>query len=175
MIIELYEYFDNPNIRVGAYHNKYENLKLDTVAKAILGTNKYDYEGSIVDLCSEELAFYNAKDTQLTYNLATHDNDFPVFILFFIMRFSTLGLAKANRKGITSWWSGFQYRNLHQLNTYHPNCSMLVQSSASDLKGGDVLDAILGVHEDVTILDFSSLYPTNIIKKAESIIPTYLP
>ena len=170
IVLDLLPYFDNQNVETGAYLGKYENKKLDTIAKGIIGVNKYDYEGTIESLSSEELAFYNAKDAQITYDLATHDNDFPAFILFFIMRFSNLSLPKANRQGITSWWSGFQFRNHHKQNTFYPNRWMVTRDLAAmgrlqpeKLAGGDVLDAVMGVWNDISILDFSSLYPTNII------------
>lgn len=162
-LVDLYQYFANNNIRTGAYLSEYENLKLDTIADIILDERKYDYEGRIEDLSSEELAFYNAKDTQLTFSLATHDDNFPAFILFFIMRFGNLSLENANRKGVTAWWSGYEYRHLHRTNFFYPNENMLPISSIG-LKGGIVLGASAGLHYDVDIYDFSSLYPTMVIE-----------
>jgi len=162
-LVDLYQYFGNNNIKTGAYLSEYENLKLNTIADVILGQQKYQYEGRIEDMGMHELAFYNAKDTQLTFDLATHDNNFPSFILFFIMRFGNLTLENANRKGVTAWWSGFEYRHLDQLGFYHPNDSML-DNSETNLKGGFVLPATKGLHYDVSIFDFSSLYPTMVIE-----------
>lgn len=161
-LIDLYEYFGNNNIKTGAYISEYENLKLDTVAETILKANKYKYEGRIEELSSEELAFYNAKDTQLTFDLATHDDNFPAFILFFIMRFGNLSLENANRKGVTAWWSGYEFRHLHQAGYFYPTDDMLTKTR-DRLKGGMVLDAIPGLHKGVDVYDFSSLYPTMVI------------
>lgn len=161
-LIDLYEYFGNNNIRTGAYLSEYENLKLDTIAEVILGANKYKYEGRIEELSSEELAFYNAKDTQLTFDLATHDDNFPAFILFFIMRFGNLSLENANRKGVTAWWSGYEYRHLHQAGYFYPSDDMLAKTR-DRLRGGMVLPAIPGLHKEVDVYDFSSLYPTMVI------------
>lgn len=164
-LVDLYEYFSNGNIRTGAYfHTEYEDLKLGTVAKAILGRGKYEYEGRIDQLSSEELSYYNVKDTQLTFDLATHDDNFPAFILFLIMRFGNLSLENANRRGITAWWAGYMFRYMTENNYLFPNKSQLVRDSPHKLKGGTVLDAEAGVYEDITIMDFSSLYPTMIIK-----------
>lgn len=162
-LIDLYEYFNNNNIKTGAYLSEYENLKLDTVAEVILGKTKYKYEGRIEDMGMDELSYYNAKDTQLTFDLAVHDDNFPFFILFFIMRFGNLTLENANRKGVTSWWSGYEYRHLDNSNYYHPNKFMLDQTN-DRLKGGFVFDATKGLYYDVDIFDFSSLYPTMVIE-----------
>ncbi len=163
-LIDLLEYFANGNVRTGAYNRtEYEDLKLDTVAKAIIGRGKYEYEGKIEELSSEELSYYNCKDTQLTFDLATHDDDFPALILFFIMRFGNLSLENANRRGVTSWWGGFFFRYMTENNILFPNKSQLVRDSPEKLKGGTVLDAETGVYTDITLLDFSSLYPTMII------------
>jgi len=162
-LIDLYQYFGNNNIKTGAYLSEYENLKLDTVAEVILGKNKYHYEGRIEDMSMSELAYYNAKDTQLTFDLATHDNNFPSFILFFIMRFGNLTLENANRRGVTAWWSGYEYRHLDKLGYYHPNDHML-EKPEGRLRGGFVLPATKGLYYDVDIFDFSSLYPTMVIK-----------
>jgi DNA polymerase elongation subunit (family B) len=163
-LIDLYEYFANNNIFTGAYISEYENLKLNTIAEAIIGKTKYQYDGRIEDMGMVELAHYNAKDTQLTFELATHDNNFPSFILFFIMRFGNLTLENANRKGVTAWWSGFEYRHLDALSYYHPNNSMLDSAHLYDLKGGSVLPATKGLHYNVDVFDFSSLYPTMVIE-----------
>ena len=134
-------------------------MKLDTVARAILGRGKYEYEGRIEELSSEELSYYNAKDTQLTFDLATHDDNFPAFIIFLIMRFGNLSLENGNRRGVTAWWGGFMFRYLTEKNYMF----QLVRDSPEKLKGGTILKAETGVYEDVTIKDFSSLYPTMII------------
>ncbi len=162
-LVDLYEYFSTPSIKSYVYSGGYENLKLNTVAEEVLGKQKYQYEGRIEDMGMTELAFYNAKDTQLTFDLAVHDNNFPSMILMFIMRFGNLTLENANRKGITSWWSGFEYRHLDNLGYYHPNDSML-DNTSQQLKGGFVLPATKGLHYNVSIFDFSSLYPTMVIK-----------
>jgi len=150
-ILDIHAYFNNNNIRTGAYLNKYENLKLGTVGKGIVGESKYEYEGEIAQMSMEELSFYNAKDTQLTFDLSTHDNNFP-------------GLENANRRGITAWWSGFLYRLLIEGGYFIPNDSMLYRSNEK-ISGGKVIDAKPGLHEDVYIKDFTSLYPTLMIRK----------
>ena len=162
-LIDLYQYFQIPSIKDYVYSGEYENLKLNTVAEVILKESKYQYEGRIEDMGMDELAFYNAKDTQLTFDLATHDGNFPSFIIFLIMRFGNLTLENANRRGITAWWSGFEYRHLDKLGYYHPNESML-GDNRTGFKGGTVLDATKGLHYGVDIFDFSSLYPTMVIK-----------
>jgi len=164
ILLDLYAYFDNNNIEAGAYKKSYENLKLNTVSEAILDRGKYEYNGDIRDLSPQELAFYNAKDTQLTYDLATHDDDFPTFILFFIMRFGNLSLENANRRGVTKWWGGFLFRFLHRRNYYYPNDGQLFRTNRK-ISGGEVLNARAGVYRDVYVIDFSSLYPTLMINK----------
>lgn len=163
-LIDLYPYFSNGNIKAGAYNTEYENNKLDTVAKTILGESKYHYESTISKLCMEELSFYNAKDTELTFDLFTHDSNFPGFILFFIMRIGNLSLENANRQGVTNWWAGLMYKLFVELKTYAPNYSQLDRERNEKLKGGIVLNAKTGVHYNVDVYDFSSLYPTTQIK-----------
>jgi len=163
-LMDIHAYFNNNNVKTGAYLDVYENLKLGTVGQGVLGRTKYEYEGEIAQMSMEELSFYNAKDTQLTFDLATHDNNFPAFILFFIMRFGNLSLENANRRGITSWWGGFLYRLLAEGNYFIPNDSMLYRSQEK-IAGGKVIDAVPGLHNDVRIIDFASLYPTLIVRK----------
>jgi DNA polymerase elongation subunit (family B) len=159
IVLDLYEYFSNPSISNYVYGG-YENNKLDTVARAVIKEGKYLYEGSIESLDSNELAYYNAKDAQLTFKLATHNDNFPVFILFFIMRFSDLSLYKANRSGVTTWWNGFLIRYLHQRNIHIPYSN----KTKNNIIGADVITANPGIYRNISVLDFASLYPTNIIK-----------
>lgn len=163
-LIDLYPYFSNGNIKAGAYNTEYENNKLDTVSKTILGESKYYYESFISKLCMEELAFYNAKDTKLTFDLFIHDSNFPGFILFFIMRIGNLSIENANRQGVTNWWSGLMYKLFTMLKSFAPNYSQLDRERNEKLKGGIVLEAKTGVYYNVDVYDFSSLYPTTQIK-----------
>jgi DNA polymerase elongation subunit (family B) len=166
-ILDSAKFFHNPNVRTGAYSSRYENVKLSTLGKELVGRDKYDYEGRIEELSSDELAFYNAKDTQLTFDIMTHDDDFPSFILFFIMRFSNLSIQDANRRGVTEWWSGFMYRYLHNIGVMYANVKDLairIGEVPSELMGAFTMPASLGIHQDVNIFDLASLYPSNQIK-----------
>ena len=157
--IDLYKHFKNPSVKTYAYGNKYENMKLDTVAEALIGQKKYAYEGQISEMSSEELAFYNAKDTQITYALFVHDKAYPAYIIFFISRFGNLSLEEASRKGVTHWWNGYLFRLLHHLNYYYPNDQQL-RKDGGRITGGFVFPAKSGIYRDVQVWDAPSLYPT---------------
>jgi hypothetical protein len=79
------------------------------------------------------------------------------------MRFANLSLEDANRNGITKWWSGFLYRLFKIEGYFQPNDEMLVWTGEKN-KGGVVFDPSPGVHRNLHIVDFSSLYPTVVIQ-----------
>ena len=174
-VIDLHSFFSNLSIKNYAFKNRYENLKLTTVTNALLGEEKYEFESSITDLSSYELAYYNYVDTKITYNLSVFDDEIVFRLMFMFQRLSLLDLESVNRRRISALINNFIETILHIKNMFTPNKHMMHGKSKKPLskgkgktryKGAWVFNPeehnTVGVWFDVVLTDFTSLYPSEI-------------
>jgi DNA polymerase I len=174
--IDLYNWFSNPAIRLYAYSGVYKDLKLDTVASSLLNKTKYDYEGTIWDLSGKELIYYNWFDSQITLELLTHDNNSSFNIMVLLGRITHVPLDELVNRQVSSWLQYFFQFEHRKRNYLIPNKNEIrefkgmtatSQALSKDKKfqGAIVIDPEKGIHFDVTVLDFASLYPSIISSK----------
>ena len=169
--LDLYDWFSNPAIRLYAYSGAYKDLKLDTVASTILNKQKYDYEGTIWDLSGKELIYYNWIDSQITLELITHDNYSTFNIMMLLGRITHVPLDELVNRQVSTWLQYFFQFEHRKRNFLIPNSNEIrkykgmtatSQAISKDKKyqGAIVIDPKKGIHFDVTVLDFASLYPS---------------
>ncbi len=169
--VDLYQFFSNPAIKVSAYGNAYPTNSLDDIADAILGERKIEHEGRIDELDLESLAIYCLNDARLTLQLAlTHDRT-ALQLMLLLSRICKTPLEDLNRSRVSSWIRNLLYYE-HRRNGYLiPNQRDIYevigqvtphQALMKDkkFKGGFVVDPVPGVHFNVAVLDFASLYPS---------------
>lgn len=169
--IDLYNWFSNPAIRLYAYSGVYKDNKLGTIANALLGEEKYQYEGEIWDLEGAELVYYCWRDTQITSQLLSHDDYTTYKIMLLLARITHVPLSELVSRRVSSWlqyFFQFEHRRRNYLIPTSREIRDIKGSEASSqaiskdkkFQGATVISPKKGVHFDVTVLDFASLYPS---------------
>jgi DNA polymerase-2 len=142
----------------------YESFKLNNVAKIVLGEGKdidedetHDKWGEIERRFREDkmsLARYNLKDAQIVLNIFEKLK----LIDLLLNRSLISGLLLERVGGSTASFDHFYLPALHEFGYVAPNVADVFWSKQS--KGGFVLNPKVGVHKNVLVVDFKSLYPT---------------
>jgi DNA polymerase I len=167
--IDLYKTFNNKSLQIYAFGNKYSDKTLNGIAEALLGKTKIEFDGLIGDLPIYELARYNLWDTQLTYELASVYNDVLMKLLVVIARVGKMPLDDLSRLGVSNWIRSMLYYEHRRQNALIPRSEELERKGGAKseaiikgkkYKGGLVIEPVTGVHFNVSVLDFASLYPS---------------
>lgn len=172
--IDLYKFFYNSAIKVYAFGNAYKEVTLDTIAKALLGMSKMEIEKPISELSLEELAHYNYQDAKITLDLTTFNDNLTLKLIILLMRISRLPMEDLIRQGVSSWVKSLFYAE-HRIRNYlipRPEEITGLKGTVDTTpiikgkkyKGAIVVEPKPGVHFNVVVLDFASLYPS-VIKK----------
>ncbi len=167
--IDLYKTYNNKSLQVYAFGNKYSDKTLNGIAEALLGKTKIEFEGLIGDLPIYELARYNLQDADLTYQLVSIYNDVLLKLLIVIARIGKMPLDDLSRLGVSNWIRSMLYYEHRRQNALIPRKEELETKGGATseavikgkkYKGGLVIDPVTGVHFNVSVLDFASLYPS---------------
>jgi DNA polymerase I len=168
--LDLYKFFFNRAIKVSAFGNAYKSISLEVVSSAILKDGKIKIEKDIHDLSYHKLAEYCLQDSDLTYRLTSYDNNLVMKLLILLMRITKMPLEDLSRSGISNWIKNLFYYEHRARNYLIPNPNYLneIKSDAATeaiikgkkYMGAKVIDPIPGVHFNVVVLDFASLYPS---------------
>lgn len=168
--IDLYRFFHNRSIQIYAFRNQYREVRLEDVSQALLGEGKRELTHLIGDLSYTELADYCWQDASLTMRLSQVNNDLVLNLVLLLMRISHQGMHDLTRTAVSNWIRSLLYYAHRQRKYLIPR-----QDEITALKGEAVTEAIIkgkkymgaivvepkaGVHFDVTVLDFASLYPS---------------
>jgi DNA polymerase I len=166
--VDLYGVFSNRSLKIYAFGAKYVTDKLDDVSQAMLGEKKVEYVGSLADISLNLLSKYCYNDSRLTYELSHYNNDLVMNLLVILCRVANMPIDDISRLSISNWIKGMFY-NEHRINNQLiPRSSDLPQVEATTqagikgkkYQGAEVLKPVSGIHFDVTVLDFASLYPS---------------
>ncbi len=167
--VDLYKVFNNRALQGYAFNNRYSEHTLNAVAEALLGLEKVEFEGSISELSTEMLAYYNYVDSELTYKLTEFNGDLLMRLLLTIMRIAKMPMADVARTSVSNWIRSMLIFEHRRLGAIVPNREDLESRSVSYSKaiikdkkyrGGLVIEPVPGVHFNVVVLDFASLYPS---------------
>jgi DNA polymerase-2 len=142
----------------------FESYKLNDVAKEVLGVGKDIDEDEVHDKWEEierrfredkvSLAKYNLRDAQLVLEIFEKTK-----LLDLLLNRSLIsGLLLDKVGGSTAAFDHFYLPELHKSGFVAPN--VLDIEWERQAKGGFVLNPKVGVHENVLVMDFKSLYPT---------------
>lgn len=142
----------------------YESYKLNSVAKIVLGVGKDIDEDETHDKWEEierrfredkmSLARYNLKDAQLVLDIFESTK----LIDLLLNRSLISGLLLERVGGSTASFDHFYLPSLHEYGYVAPNVADIEWMRQA--KGGFVLNPKVGVHDNVLVVDFKSLYPT---------------
>jgi DNA polymerase I len=167
--IDLYRTFDNRSIQIYAFSRAYTDHTLNAISEALLGDSKIEFEGDISDLPIQKLAEYCLKDADLTYRLTSFNDNLLMKLLVVIARIGRLSADDIARFGVNQWIRGILYYEHRQRNELIPSRSELERKGTSSTtaiikekkyRGGEVVEPIPGIHFNVIVLDFASLYPS---------------
>ena len=168
--IDLYRTLSNRSFQIYAFSQVYTDFSLNSVSKALIGKEKIDYGIELEDLQLYQTANYCYNDALLTYELTSFNDDLLMNLLVIIARIGRMPVDDIARMGVSQWIRSLLYYEHRQHNSLIPKREELQRRSEGVMadavikdkkyRGGLVVDPKEGVHFDVTVMDFASLYPS---------------
>ncbi|MCW4004223.1 MAG: DNA-directed DNA polymerase I [Candidatus Bathyarchaeota archaeon] len=168
--IDLYKFFFNRSVQIYAYSNRYKDVSLDDVGNALIGTTKIKLDKDFGDLSCNELAAYCLRDSEITYKLTSYDNDAAMKLILVLARIASMPMEDVSRQGVSRWIRNFMHREHRKRNMLIPNAEDILTKKGKTsttaiikgkkYKGAIVVDPKPGVHFNVAVMDFPSLYPS---------------
>ncbi len=168
--IDLYRTFSNRSFQIYAFSQKYTNFSLNSVSKALLGKEKVDYGLEFDQLTLYQTANYCYNDALLTYELTSFNNNVLMDLLVIIARIGRMPIDDIARMGVSQWIRSLLYYEHRKRNCLIPKREELERRSEGVLsdavikdkkfRGGLVIEPKEGIHFDVVVMDFASLYPS---------------
>ena len=168
--LDLYRTLSNRSFQIYAFSQKYTDFSLNSVSKALLNKEKIDYGLEFDQLSLYQTANYCYNDALLTYELTSFNNDLLMDLLVIIARIGRMPIDDIARMGVSQWIRSLLYYEHRQRNALIPKREELerrsegVSSNAvikdKKYRGGLVIDPKEGIHFDVVVMDFASLYPS---------------
>ena len=140
----------------------FESYSLEHVSRELLGTGKVigpesDKVAEIDRLFRDDkprLADYNVRDCTLVNDILARAQ----LVEFAARRASLTGLPLERLAGAAPAFDNLYLPRLHRAGFVAPD--VRARADASGGPGGHVLDSVPGLHTDVLVLDFKSLYPS---------------
>ena len=168
--IDLYRTFSNRSFQIYAFSQKYTNFSLNSVSKALLGKEKIDYGLEFDQLTLYQTANYCYNDALLTYELTSFNSNLLMDLLVVISRIARMPIDDIARMGVSQWIRSLIYYEHRKRNCLIPKREELERRSEGVLsdavikdkkyRGGLVIEPKEGIHFDVVVMDFASLYPS---------------
>ena len=168
--LDLYRTMSNRAFQIYVFGQKYTDFSLNSVANGVLNEKKIDYGIELNDLSLYQTAKYCQNDARLTYNLTSFNNDLLMNLLIVISRIARMPIDDISRMGVSQWIRSLLYYEHRQNGILIPKRDELEKRSSKvanesiikdkKFRGGLVIEPKEGVHFDVTVMDFASLYPS---------------
>lgn len=168
--VDLYKTFSNRSYQIYAFSAKYTDFALNTVSKALLGQEKIDYGVPLDELTLYQTANYCFNDARLTLELTTFSDEILMNLLVVITRIAKMPIDDISRLGVSQWIRSLLYYEHRMRDALIPRKDELESRSEGvtndaiikdkKFRGGLVIEPVQGIHFDVTVMDFASLYPS---------------
>jgi DNA polymerase I len=168
--IDLYKVLSNRSFQIYAFSQKYTDFSLNSVSKALLGKEKIDYGLEFDELSLYQTANYCYNDALLTYELTSFNKDLMMDLLVIIARIGRMPIDDIARMGVSQWIRSLLYYEHRRRNCLIPKREELQRRSEGVMsdavikdkkyRGGLVVEPKEGIHFDVVVMDFASLYPS---------------
>ncbi|HXV39248.1 MAG TPA: DNA-directed DNA polymerase I [Nitrosopumilaceae archaeon] len=168
--LDLYRTFSNRSFQIYAFSHKYTDFSLNSVSEGLLNESKIDYDGELDDLSLYALANYCYNDAKLTHNLTSFNNDLLMDLLVVITRIGRMPIDDISRMGVSQWIRSLFYYEHRKHNALIPRRDELDLKSTAvttdaiikdkKYRGGLVVEPQEGIHFNVVVMDFASLYPS---------------
>ncbi len=168
--IDLYKFFFNRSIQIYAFNNRYRDVTLDDVGKALINMEKIKLEKGIGELTYTELAKYCFRDAEITFKLTNFEDELVMKLILVLARISSMPMDDVSRQGVSRWIRNFMHREHRRRNMLIPNAEDILTKKGKaatkaiikgkKYKGAIVVEPVPGVHFNVAVMDFPSLYPS---------------
>ncbi|MCL1977965.1 MAG: DNA-directed DNA polymerase I [Candidatus Bathyarchaeota archaeon] len=168
--IDLYKFFFNRSIKVYAFSDRYKDVSLGDVGAALLGMEKIHLDKAFGDLTYSELAQYCLRDSEITYKLTSFEDDSAMKLMLVLARISSMPMEDVSRQGVSRWIRNFMHREHRKRGFLIPNAEDILTKKGKTsttavikgkkYKGAIVVEPTPGVHFNVAVMDFPSLYPS---------------
>ncbi len=168
--IDLYKFFFNRSIQIYAFSNRYKDVSLGDVGAALLGMEKIRLDKAFGDLTYSELARYCLRDSEITYKLTSFEDDSAMKLILVLARISSMPMEDVSRQGVSRWIRNFMHREHRKRGLLIPNAEDILTKKGKTsttavikgkkYKGAIVVEPTPGVHFNVAVMDFPSLYPS---------------
>jgi len=168
--IDLYKFFFNRSIQVYAFGQKYRENTLDEIGEALLGKGKVEIETPISELTYMELAKYCLRDSEIVYELTSMNNDLVMKLILVLARITSTPVEDLTRQGISNWirnmmlyehrMRGWLIPRKEDLLAVKGKITTKAIIEGKKYRGGEVITPKPGVHFNVAVLDFQSMYPS---------------
>ncbi|MFX1411772.1 MAG: type B DNA-directed DNA polymerase, partial [Promethearchaeota archaeon] len=172
--IDLFNLFFNRSISGYAFGGAYESSSLNAISGALLGEKKYEHEEEIHEMEYDILTWYNLKDSILTLELTKFNNSLVWNLIILLCRITKMPVHETVRRQISTWIQSIFYFEHRRKNYLIPRRSEIAELKTGgyskaviegkSFAGAYVVPPVPGIHFDVVVMDFASLYPS-IIKE----------
>ncbi len=168
--LDLYKFFFNRSVQIYAYGNRYKDVTLADVGNALIGVEKIHLEKTFGNLSYSELAAYCLRDSEITFKLTSFEDDSAMKLMLVLARISSMPMEDVSRQGVSRWIRNFMHREHRKRNMLIPNAEDILTKKGKTTstavikgkkyKGAIVVEPTPGVHFNVAVMDFPSLYPS---------------
>ena len=172
--LDLYKFFFNRSIQIYAFGQKYRENTLDAVGEALINTSKVDIDSSRLEFFSKapysDLAKYNYRDSEIVLKLTSFDDDLVMKLMTALSRISYMTLDDVSRQGVSGWIRSIMFCHHRKRGYLIPRKDEILEvkgKTATEAvikgkkyKGAIVVEPKPGIHFNVAVLDFASLYPS---------------
>ena len=172
--IDVFNFFFNRSISGYAFSGAYQSASLNSISEALLGEKKYAHEEEIHDMDYGTLAWYNLKDSILTLELTRFNNSLVWNLIILLCRITKMPIHDMVRRQISTWIQNIFFFEHRRKEFLIPRKSEISDSKKGGelmskffdgkFQGAYVIQPVPGIHYDVVVMDFASLYPS-IIKE----------
>jgi DNA polymerase I len=168
--IDLYKFFFNRSVQIYAFNNRYRDVTLDDVGNALIGVEKIRLEKGFGELTYTELAQYCLRDSEIAFKLTSYEDELAMKLILVLARISSMPMEDVSRQGVSRWIRNFMHREHRKRNMLIPNAEDILAKKGKTAttaiikgkkyKGAIVVEPVPGVHFNVAVMDFPSLYPS---------------
>ena len=168
--LDLYRTLSNRAFQIYAFGQKYTDFSLNSVSKGLLNEQKLDYGVEIDEMTLYQIGKYCQNDAYLTYKLTSFNDDLLMNLLVVISRIGRMPIDDISRMGVSQWIRSLLYYEHRKNNMLIPRREEIDKRSTEvkndavikdkKYRGGLVVEPKEGIHFDVTVMDFASLYPS---------------
>lgn len=168
--IDLYKFFFNRSIQIYAFNNRYRDVTLNDVGKAVIGLEKIKFEKTIGELNYTEMAAYCFRDSEITFKLTSYEDELAMKLILVLARVSSMPMEDVSRQGVSRWIRNFMHREHRHHRMLIPNSEDILTKKGKTAttaiikgkkyQGAIVVEPVPGVHFNVAVMDFPSLYPS---------------